>query len=1169
MKVFYTLFSLFFFSIQLHAQLVVQDFRQVGGRGTIGVRQVPKYELFEVEIKLSQAQFSNPFDPEEVDVVVEYIHSNTGTRITMPAFWYQNFQRCIGCPDPTAGGFPDKHAEDPDYLTPVATPYSFRARIAFKEQGNWQYRVVVRHNQGLPYYSTYKTISVSAPVGKGFVKVGSNKRSFAFEDGTPYMPIGMNYVTHGTTQNYNRLNYNEHMDGILKTADHGGNMLRIWMDALHFGVEWGENNIGNYSARMNRAFDLDAIIEYAHDRDLYFLLTLDAGANFGYEQHNGVYTGRWLENPYRAVVGEQAQRRTFFSNEQCKEMYKRRLRYIMSRWGYSQNIMAWEMWNEVENVDHYFGFWKEVRSWHKEMIRYSETIDPNHLYTTSFASPRNGIRAANEYPTVQGGLAHAAANGVNSLEEIDIINEHNYSQDYNVEHQRHYLAQRARHLFPDKPYLIGEVGYLFKPCEIRSEAFTPHSKYNPNVNKKLRYHDHIEIHNTLWSSVMSGMSSTAMYFWTNKVYARSSGGMYANYKPLQMFLENETTFANEYKAIVNNVKGKGIKDQRNCGVALYEDPIQGYPEELACLEGIDESYLNRDIQTTNDEELEVFALRGEEKTIGWIHSKRNYWYNLPHKVSAACEGDWDDNQPVTPEAVSSLENEVITINGLPCDGTYKIEFYSTYPAYDINGDSIEEFGGVISDFTIEEVEATCGALRFTCPDLKALGVAPPYAPDYGFKITKTLSKSWEHQIITPAFDKKINGGLAINDQYTHLFYKDNQDQLVVANLEEQGDWVSENLTAANGGDPHKIKGALAYDKTFGPSEVFFEGEDNTLCRFYYQDGSWNFEATSFPKIFGDIAFNDGKVFYESVDHELCQLFRLEGVWTLVRMKESNGSFAKVYGGIVNVDGLLFYRGQDGALHHMKWNGTSWEHSILTPVGIQVYSNLVLTQDGQEVYYKGVDGKLHKYSWIEASQVWLHSVVDFPDFVYRIDGDIALSKSGHNIFFREASGYVMHVYKQGLGYGYDFMFCEEALFPAIKSKTHLVCSDNMVFYEGVDSRVHQFKYGNECIPTLDPIEEQEQNIDGDNTNDSTDLKGFLGAFPNPFDQQLNVVVDPSVGEGTFYVEIINSFGSNIYSSTLLIPGQLFTINTTAFEKGVYYLSLYRGNELVESEVILKY
>src|SRR5690554_5668957 len=74
-----------------------------------------KFEKFEVEIKLSQSTFVNPYDESEIDVEVEFV--NSGITHKVDAFWYQPFSRCSNCPDPTI--IPNNNcSKNPDVADP-------------------------------------------------------------------------------------------------------------------------------------------------------------------------------------------------------------------------------------------------------------------------------------------------------------------------------------------------------------------------------------------------------------------------------------------------------------------------------------------------------------------------------------------------------------------------------------------------------------------------------------------------------------------------------------------------------------------------------------------------------------------------------------------------------------------------------------------------------------------------------------------------------------------------------------------------------------------------------------------------------------------------------------------------------------------------------------------
>jgi predicted dehydrogenase len=59
------------------------------------------------------------------------------------------------------------------------------------------------------------------------------------------------------------------------------------------------------------------------------------------------------------------------------------MRYIIGRWGYSQNVLAWEFFNEIDN-SYFLLNVNDVRSWHGAMSEWLHANDPyKHLVTTS------------------------------------------------------------------------------------------------------------------------------------------------------------------------------------------------------------------------------------------------------------------------------------------------------------------------------------------------------------------------------------------------------------------------------------------------------------------------------------------------------------------------------------------------------------------------------------------------------------------------------------------------------------------------------------------------------------------------------------------------------------------------------------------------------------------
>ena len=54
--------------------------------------------------------------------------------------------------------------------------------------------------------------------------------------------------------------------------------------------------------------------------------------------------------------------------------FKKRFRYIVARWGYSQHLMSYDLWNEVDLVEGPNA--REIAAWHQELGAYLRSIDP-------------------------------------------------------------------------------------------------------------------------------------------------------------------------------------------------------------------------------------------------------------------------------------------------------------------------------------------------------------------------------------------------------------------------------------------------------------------------------------------------------------------------------------------------------------------------------------------------------------------------------------------------------------------------------------------------------------------------------------------------------------------------------------------------------------------------
>jgi len=365
--------------------------------------EVPVFGKFEVTVGLD-APYSNPFDPEEVDLSAVFTDP-AGRQCKVDGFLYSAQQD-----------------SSMNYTNPV-----WKIRFSPAVEGTWKYDVNVRTKDGSDNSGRKKFKCVPSKA-KGFVKVSAaDPRYFEFSNGDFYYPAGENICWASLA------GFRIYFAGMQEA---GCNWTRVWMSNWESGLEWtkgsGYRGLGRYN--LEKADKLDKIIDLAREYGLYVQLVIN---------HHGQLSTRvnpqWDDNPYNASnAGPCKEPGDFFTDPAAKRCFKNRMRYIIARWGYSPNVMAWELWNELTFVDDLD--LDMDAAWHKEMASYIKEKDPyKHLITTSYAGTFHDY-GFNEK--------------VWEIPEIDYTQFHMYTQDVV---SAVIGAYRLMSRF-EKPYFMAEIG---------------------------------------------------------------------------------------------------------------------------------------------------------------------------------------------------------------------------------------------------------------------------------------------------------------------------------------------------------------------------------------------------------------------------------------------------------------------------------------------------------------------------------------------------------------------------------------------------------------------------------------------------------------------------------------------------------------------------------------
>ena len=496
---------------------------------TPAAAQVEQYGKYEVQFDLNTI-FSNPFDPAVVDVKGIFTAPDNSVSTTL-GFWYQAFS--------SAGG-----VNALETYTSAGTP-RWMLRFAPTQSGSYSCQLQVTAVTGTSV-STSLHFTVTSSAQAGFIRLHpNNKKYYSFDRGGLYYPSGHDWAgsSPGTRPSYDGVTAAHYYHPRL--AANKVNWFRYWMaDAYHNALEWtgsGYSGVGKYA--LDRAWRVDKVIDSAEANNLKVQYTM---IDFRHvSDWADIY---WPQSPYNAINGGPVpadRPQDFFSNTTARELFKRQLRYVVARWGYSTDIFAWELFNEVEyscdslqNVFTNSTIKNNVIDWHREMAEYLKAIDPNqHLVTTSSDDPW--------YPNV-GYLSYSLFSNLWLIPQIDIIQTHIYT--FNIEND---IVQQSRyfHQAYQKAHMVAEFGIqnLTEYNNTTTGTMVAHGFDPTTYVGTSTQREHLtagtHLHNALWTALLNE-SMAGIWWWDYYMESDSTlhrnepqFPLYYHYIPLNTFLQ--------------------------------------------------------------------------------------------------------------------------------------------------------------------------------------------------------------------------------------------------------------------------------------------------------------------------------------------------------------------------------------------------------------------------------------------------------------------------------------------------------------------------------------------------------------------------------------------------------------------------------------------------------
>lgn len=415
---------------------------------------------------------SNPFDADAVRLDVVFT-GPSGRTWRMPAFWFQDYRRALN------GGA--------EVLTAVGAP-EWRVRFTALEAGSHSAVATLRLGSGAPEVSAPLQFEALTGDATPFVAVGTNRQYLVTADARPLPLVGHCVCWHQSRGTYDYDTWLGSMAAV------GENYTRLWMAPWAFGIENPGRPLRQYA--LDRAWQLDQVFRSAEAHGIHLLLCLDYHGMFESEPDYWGGNNHWPQNPYNQTQGGPcATPNAFFTNATARIAYQHRLRYLVGRYGASPRLLAWQFFNEIDNVYRYFQP-ADVAVWHAALGAWLKQEDPyRHLVTTSFGG-------GGDRPEIW------------SLPEMDFVVCHSYNQaDPTLSLGAWVRSLSTRYA---KPVLVGEFGLNWQGWNTTDDPWRRGWRQG------------------VWTGLLSGSAGTSMSWWWEHIHAEN---LYPQYRTIREFVD--------------------------------------------------------------------------------------------------------------------------------------------------------------------------------------------------------------------------------------------------------------------------------------------------------------------------------------------------------------------------------------------------------------------------------------------------------------------------------------------------------------------------------------------------------------------------------------------------------------------------------------------------------
>ncbi|HLP55207.1 MAG TPA: T9SS type A sorting domain-containing protein [Fluviicola sp.] len=742
----------------------------------------------------------NPYMEWDLRVYAIFTHPNEAEPIIIDGYYSKEFTSWMVDPLPEPDSGPVYQSEEYNALggwNEDVTDYPFRVRFSPTQSGVWKAKIVIATEDGAVEVSTPDfEFNVFGTSNHGFVDVSANNRYLEL-DGESFYPVGCN-ISWPETNEYHDPElralipagedfwtvqcrprvYEKYRGVISDLADNGANYLRLIMSPTGTDIE--HEKLGDYTGRLHMADELDQIVELAEEKGIF--LHWNFNIHFRFENCDSEHWRPWNWNVtssngvpfcYPAEISGVEDPIDYFTNAEAKKYHKQRLRYILSRWGYSTSIGAFELFSEISNVGSQApasskystgSNWTYFRDWQVEMGNYikSTYLGKQHLLTCSYSGSK--LLGSEGY---ENGAGMADDDNTFNYPCFDIMTCNVY--DFNNAEGAHFFKENISENMLNgqtpfsyvKNFNPGESNPIIKPLLF--------AECEPIDNQCDDFK--IELKRSLWQSMFSGLAGG--FSWVNWYYPET----YSTYGKMTSFISQFDLGEELYHPGASLF---GIPAGESYSNWYYESD---YTNTMG-LDGEDKADLiflrsgdgNSAIGVITNKTINPYSIGDACIAVDWVN------YHTPSTVSISNDsGDehlklkgmnWGEyridyyyaNDPLTEIHHSTAYGPIIPI---------EVDFVSTDPttafilfkAYKLSGSRMDSTAIIIDPETINTVMN-----RNKTPEVSVFQVYPNPATSEVF--VETPSNNSENIVIIESLDGRVSKKLSFSENRMSISISD-------------------------------------------------------------------------------------------------------------------------------------------------------------------------------------------------------------------------------------------------------------------------------------------------------------------------------------------------------------------------------------------------------------